>query len=98
MQIKKNTWEKPAHETRDPEVVTTFFGPPDSELRFRFVVSKEEGEKISLVPGEQKFKKGLTALRWSAEQGGTSTTYVVDKVTPSRIDLTRRAEKPAPTA
>ncbi len=83
----KRSWESPAAKTTDPKAHVTWFGPDDSEQRFKFAVSKEEGDKISLVPGEQKFKKGLKARRWAEENGGESTLYKVVKVGPTRIDL-----------
>lgn len=83
----KRSWEKPAANTTDPKVQVAWFGPEKSQQRFKFAVSKEEGDKISLVPGEQKFKKGLKAQRWAEEDGGEPTLYLVTKVGPSRIDL-----------
>ena len=50
---------------------------------------QENGDDIQLVPGTAKFKKGLTALRWDAPEGGSSTLYTVIKTTPTRIDLRR---------
>lgn len=67
----------------------TWFGPPDVVERFRFSVIQENGDDIQLVPGTAKFKKGLTALRWDAPEGGSSTLYTVIKTTPTRIDLRR---------
>ncbi len=71
----------------------TWFGPPDTMERFRFSVIREEGDTISVLPGAAKFKKGLTALRWDASEGGSSTLYHVLKTMPTRIDLKRVGAK-----
>jgi hypothetical protein len=73
--------------TDAPAGTYTWFGPPDTTERFKFNLIKEEGDLVSLQPGAVKFKKGLTALRWTAEKEGTSQLYVVLRTTPSRIDL-----------
>jgi hypothetical protein len=70
-----------------PSGTYSYFGPPDTAERFKFSLIKEEGDLVSLQPGQVKFKKGLTCLRWTAEKGGESQLYVVLKTTPSRIDL-----------
>lgn len=72
------------------EAVFTYFGPVGTTQRFRFLVLKETGELLSLLPGaEARFKVGLKALRWDQAEGGTSTTYLVLKTRPNRIDLRR---------
>lgn len=72
-----------------------WFGPPGTEDRFRFLISKEQGDLISLVPTRDgRFKKGLTAWRWDAAEGGEPTVYRTVKTTPRRIDL-RRETGPA---
>ena len=66
----------------------TYFGPVGTTQRFRFVVLKEGGDLLSVLPGaEARFKVGLRALRWDAPEGGVSTTYMVLKTRPNRIDL-----------
>ncbi len=92
----KRPWEKHAVNTSDPNAKFTWFGPEDTKRRFKFLISKEEGDKISLIPGEQKFKKGLKAQRWAEENGGEPELYKVVKVGPSRIDLVRVPKKDAP--
>jgi hypothetical protein len=82
----------PAPETA-PTGSYTWFGPPDTEQRFRYGVLKEEGDVLSLQPGAVKFKKGLTCLRWNSAEGGESTLYVVVKTTPARVDLRRAKTK-----
>ena len=67
-----------------------WFGPvEDGGIRFRYAVIREEGAEISIQPGEARFKKGLKALRWPDREGGTSTTWMVAKTRPNRIDLFR---------
>ncbi len=74
------------------EAVFTWFSPVDApKSRFRYAVIKEEGGVVSIQPGEGRFKKGLTALRWTAEKEGESAVWVVLKTRPNRIDL-KRAE------
>jgi hypothetical protein len=70
-----------------PSGSVTWFGPPDTDQRFRYGVIKEEKGVLSLQPGPIKFKKGLTCLRWDAAEGGKSTVYLVLKTTPTRVDL-----------
>jgi hypothetical protein len=70
----------------------TFFGPVGTTQRFRFMVLKEAGDLLSILPGtDARFKTGLRALRWDQPEGGTSTTYLVLKTRPNRIDLRRIA-------
>ncbi len=67
-----------------------WFGPIDApEIRFRYAVISDEGTTISILPGDARFKKGLTALRWPAKEGGEPITYLVTKTKPNRIDLER---------
>ncbi len=66
-----------------------WFSPVDApELRLRYVVIKEEGDLLSIQPGEGRFKTGLFALRWTDQREGTSRKYRVAKTKPTRIDLT----------
>lgn len=68
----------------------TWFGPTDDDaIRFRYAVIREEAAEVSIQPGEARFKKGLKALRWPDREGGTSTTWLVAKTRPNRIDLVR---------
>ena len=70
------------------DAVFTWFSPVDApSARFRYAVIKEEGGVVSIQPGEGRFKKGLEALRWTEAEGGKSTTWVVTKTRPNRIDL-----------
>ncbi len=69
------------------EAVFTWFGPEGVESRFRFLVLKEEGALLSVLPGEGRFKKGLHAWRWDADEGGDPSEYVVLKTRGNRIDL-----------
>jgi hypothetical protein len=50
-------------------------------------VIKEEEGILSIAPGEGRFKKGLTALRYESEDAAESTTWLVLKTRPNRIDL-----------
>jgi hypothetical protein len=85
--VKRDT-QKPAE-----EAVFTYFGPYGATERFRFLVLKEAGAFISVLPGRDgRFKTGLRALRWETAEGGKPTTYVVVKTRPNRIDLRRLPE------
>jgi hypothetical protein len=70
-----------------------WFGPLEAhEQRHRFLVVKEAGDDVSLVPGtEAKFKVGLKALRWkgakSEDPKEVPGTYLVVKTTGRRVDL-----------
>ncbi|MHC4393491.1 MAG: hypothetical protein ACYS22_19530 [Planctomycetota bacterium] len=73
-----------------------FFGPEGVEERFRFLVSKEHGDLVSVVPNnDARFKKGLMAWRWEEAEGGEPTPYRTVKTTPRRIDLRREASSDA---
>lgn len=82
----KNAQKNPAE-----EAVFTYFGPvgtTEARQRFRFLVLKESGDTISVLPGaDARFKAGLKALRWEKAEGGTSTSYLVVKTKANRIDL-----------
>ncbi len=81
--LVKRQNQKPAS-----DAVFTYFGPVGTTQRFRFLVLREAGEFLSVLPGsEARFKTGLEALRWEGPEGGTSTTYLVLKTRPNRIDL-----------
>ena len=72
------------------EAEFTFFGPVGTTQRFRFLVLKEAGELLSILPGtDARFKTGLKALRWDQAEGGESTPYLVLKTRANRIDLRR---------
>jgi hypothetical protein len=80
--------EKTAQKQASDEAVFTWFGPVGTTARFRFLVLKEAGDLLSLLPGaEARFKTGLKAVRWDQAEGGESTTYLVLKTRPNRIDL-----------
>jgi hypothetical protein len=74
---------------KSDEAQFTWFGPVDAQDRFRFLVVREDGDDISILPGEGRFKKGLRAWRWDAAEGGEHETYVVQKTKHNRIDLRR---------
>ena len=70
----------------------TYFGPPGSEERFRFLVTRESGDLISVLPSNDgRFKRGLLAWRWEEAEGGEPTPYRTMKTTPRRIDLRRES-------
>ncbi len=80
--------EKSAQKHPAGEAVFTYFGPVGTTQRFRFLVLKEAGDLLSILPGaEARFKTGLKALRWDQAEGGESTNYLVLKTRPNRIDL-----------
>jgi hypothetical protein len=80
--------EKSAQRSPSGEAVFTYFGPVGTTQRFRFLVLKEAGDLLSVLPGtDARFKTGLKALRWDEPEGGTSTEYLVLKTRPNRIDL-----------
>ena len=80
--------EKSAQKNPADDAVFTYFGPVGAAERFRFLVLKENGDLVSVLPGaEAKFKTGLKAVRWSEAKGGTATSYLVLKTKPNRIDL-----------
>ncbi len=80
--------QKQALESKD--ATYAYFGPVETTDRFRFLVVREAGDLISVQPSsEGRFKTGLKALRWSEAKGGESTTYIVVKTRPNRIDLRR---------
>jgi hypothetical protein len=66
----------------------TWFGPEDeSETRLRYAVIKEEGGLLQIQPGEGRFRKGLKAWRYAAEDANEHTVWGVLKARPNRIDL-----------
>jgi len=74
------------------EATFTYFGPEGAADRFRFLVTKEHDDLISVVPHtEARFKKGLLAWRWEDHEGGEPTPYRTIKTTSRRIDLRREA-------
>jgi len=82
--------EKSAGKNPAEEAVFTYLGPVGTTQRFRFLVLKEAGDLLSVLPGsESRFKTGLKALRWKEPEGGAWTTYLVLKTRPNRIDLRR---------
>lgn len=82
--------EKAAERNPAVAAVFTYFGPVGTTQRFRFMVVKEAGDLLSVLPaGEARFKAGLKALRWDQAEGGVSTTYLVLKTKANRIDLRR---------
>lgn len=82
-------------ETAHPSADATFawFGPVDApEQRYRFVVVRDTGADISVVPGaDAKFKVGLKAWRWkgpeSEDAAEKPVVYLVVKTTARRVDL-----------
>jgi hypothetical protein len=86
--------EKSGQKNPAEDAVFTYFGPVGTTQRFRFLVLKEAGDLLSVLPGaEARFKTGLKALRWDAAEGGTSTSYMVLKTKPNRIDLRKTADR-----
>ena len=84
--------EKSAQKHPAEEAVFTYFGPVGTTQRYRFLVLKEAGDLISVLPGaDARFKTGLKAIRWDQAEGGVSTTYMVLKTRPNRIDLRKIA-------
>ena len=84
--------EKSAQRNPAEEAVFTYFGPVGTTQRHRFLVLKEGGDLLSVLPGaDARFKVGLKALRWDQAEGGSSTTYLVLKTRPNRIDLRKLA-------
>jgi len=80
--------EKSAQKQPSEEAVFTYFGPVGTTQRYRFLVLKETGDLLSVLPGaDARFKVGLKALRWDQPEGGSSVTYLVLKTRPNRIDL-----------
>jgi hypothetical protein len=80
--------DKSAQKNPADEAVFTWFGPVGTTQRFRFLVLKEAGDTLSVLPGaEARFKTGLKAVRWDQAEGGTPTTYLVLKTKANRIDL-----------
>ena len=68
----------------------TYFGPEGVPDRYRFLISKEIGDIVSVVPHrEARFKRGLIAWRWEEAEGGEPVPYRTVKTTPRRIDLRR---------
>jgi hypothetical protein len=85
--------EKTAQKNPAEEAVFTYFGPLGTTQRFRFLVLREAGDTISLLPGaDARFKVGLKALRWDQLEGGASTSYLVLKTKANRIDLRRLSD------
>ncbi len=84
--------EKRAQKNPSEEAVFTYLGPVGTTQRIRFLVLKEAGDLLSVLPGtERRFKSGLSALRWDEAEGGTSKTYLCVKTKPNRIDLRKLA-------
>ncbi len=72
------------------EALFTWIGPTDAEDRFRFLVTKDAGDNLSVLPStEGRFKKGLTCWRWDQAEEGTFKVYRTVKTTARRIDLVR---------
>jgi hypothetical protein len=75
-----------------------WFGPVDAaDQRHRFLVVREEGDTLSVVPGgDAKFKSGLRAWRWksgkSEDASEVPVSYLVIKTTARRVDLTKLAK------
>ncbi|MCG3135178.1 MAG: hypothetical protein HMLKMBBP_02684 [Planctomycetes bacterium] len=71
----------------------TWFGPVDApEQRYRFVIVRDSGAEVSVVPGsDAKFKVGLKAWRWKGPQSEDAAekpgVYLVVKTTARRVDL-----------
>lgn len=64
-------------------------GHPDD--RVKFLVTKEDGDDLSVLPGQNgRFKKGLRAWRWQDEESSDAhDIYVCVKTRHNRIDLRR---------
>ena len=91
--VKRETKASEAHPADGAQF--TWFGPVDApEQRHRFLIVREDGDTISLVPGgEAKFKAGLSAWRWKAgkseDPAERPVGYLVVKTTARRVDLRR---------
>ncbi len=72
------------------EAQFAWFGPPDADERYRFLIVRESGDDISLLPNsEARFKRGLRAWRYEAAEGGDPEVWVTVKTTARRVDLRR---------
>ena len=67
-----------------------YFSPMgERKERFKFLVLKEDGADVSILPDQGRFKKGLRAWRWEEAEGGDPTSYLVLKTKSNRIDMRR---------
>ena len=73
------------------DAVFAWFSPPEpGQDRVKFLVTREEGDDLSILPGsEGRFKRGLRAWRWEDEEVTDHQVYVVVKTRHNRIDLRR---------
>lgn len=84
---KRQENEAPAEEAQ-----FTWFSPPGhGEDRVKFMVTRENGDELSVLPGQEgRFKKGLRAWRWKDEETSEDhEIYTVVKTRHNRIDLRR---------
>jgi hypothetical protein len=94
--VKREQKAVEAHPAEGADFV--WFGPVDApDQRHRFLVVREDGDALSVVPGgEAKFKAGLRAWRWksgkSEDAAEVPVTYLVIKTTGRRVDLTKLAK------
>ncbi len=79
-------------EAPDEAAEFAWLSPPgQNDGRVRFLVTKESGDELSVLPGQQgRFKKGLRAWRWKDDEVTDGhEIYVCVKTRHNRIDLRR---------
>jgi hypothetical protein len=61
----------------------------EPEHRFRYAVIKDEKALLQIQPNEGRFKKGLSAWRFESDEAEEHSVWLVSKVKPNRVDLTK---------
>ena len=86
--FKPDMRESGVKSSESTDAVFTWFGPEgEPQIRYRYAVIKEEDGILSIQPGEGRFKKGLTAVRYTSDDAEDGVDYKVLKTRPARIDL-----------